>query len=167
MESPEPFRPKSEALRRRILKPGLFRLYLWKHLPLAGAAGLRLLELNGNRCVVGLPGGFRTQNPFRSTYFAAQSMAAEMSTGAPGLVLVTGAEASVAMLVQEVNGRFLKKITGPSTFTFEQVALLRRAVDAASSSDDAQLFTGRSVGRTSDGEIASEFDVTWTFKRRR
>ncbi|PYQ17344.1 MAG: thioesterase, partial [Acidobacteria bacterium] len=93
------FHPKSEAFRRRILNRVVFWLWRWKALPLAACAGLRLVSLDAQACTVFLPGGWRTRNPFRSTYFAAQAMAAEMSTGMPAAALVAGAPASVAMLV--------------------------------------------------------------------
>ena len=83
VEKPEPplFAGRAEALRLQLLTPWRFKLYLAGKLPLALAAGLRLVRLDAQECVVALPGGWRTRNPFGSTYFAAQAMAAELSTG--------------------------------------------------------------------------------------
>jgi hypothetical protein len=160
------FNEKSERLRRQVLRPWGFWLFQWKTLPLAAAAGLRLRTLDEARCTVFLPGGWRTQNPFRSTYFAAQAMAAEMSTGAPAMVLVGGASASVAMLVREIRGVFVKKISGPSVFTFEGVASLRTAIDRAAATGEAETFVARSIGTTAEATVAAEFEITWSFKRR-
>ncbi|HEY6553851.1 MAG TPA: DUF4442 domain-containing protein [Vicinamibacteria bacterium] len=160
------FNEKAERLRRQVLSPLGFRLYLWRRLPLAAAAGLRLRTLDEQRCTVSLPGGWRTQNPFRSTYFAAQAMAAEMSTGAPAMVLVGGASASVAMLVREVRGVFVKKIAGPSTFTFDGMASLHAAIERAAATGEGETFVARSIGTTADGTVAAEFEITWSFKRR-
>ena len=157
---------RSEAVRRRLLRPWNFRLYLWTNLPLAGAAGLALERLDEQGCVVRLPGGWRTRNPFRSMYFAAQAMAAEMSTGAPAMMLAEGAPASVAMLVREVRGVFTRRIQGPATFTFADLAAMRATVDRAAASGESEGFVARSIGRTREGEAASEFEVTWSFKRR-
>jgi uncharacterized protein DUF4442 len=157
---------RSEAVRRRLLRPWNFRVYLWANLPLAAAAGLALDRLDETGCVVSLPGGWRTQNPFRSMYFAAQAMAAEMSTGAPAMMLAEGAPASVALLVREVRGVFTRRIQGPATFTFEDLAAMRATVERAAASGASEAFVARSVGRTSAGEPAAEFEVTWSFKRR-
>ena len=151
---------------RRILSPWRFRAYLWGRLPLAAFAGLRLARLDPGACVVSLPGGWRTRNPFRSTYFAAQAMAAEMSTGAPALVLVESAGVSVALLVREIRGSFSKKAVGTSLFTFEDVGGMRAAVDAAAAGGDGVSFVAHSTGRAEDGTVVAEFDVTWSFKRR-
>jgi hypothetical protein len=158
--------PRSESARRRLLRPWNFRLYLWARLPLAACAGLSLRRLDDSGCTVALPGGWRTQNPFRSMYFAAQAMAAEMSTGAPAMMLAEGASASVSMLVREVRGVFSKRIQGGAEFTFADLAAMQAAVERAVTSGESESFVARSVGRTRDGVAASEFEITWSFKRR-
>lgn len=156
----------AEQARRRMLRPGAFRAYLWLKLPLAACAGLKLQELGEERCVVRLPGGWRTQNPFRSTYFAAQAMAAEMSTGAPAMILLQGAPASISMLVRGLSASFTKKATGPTLFTFEDLAGMRAVIERAAAGDAGQEYTARSVGRLLDGTVVAEFDVQWSFRRR-
>ncbi|HEY3121791.1 MAG TPA: thioesterase [Vicinamibacteria bacterium] len=156
----------SERLRRRLLSPWGFRAYLWAKLPLAACAGLRLQGLDLASCSVRLPGGWRTRNPFGSTYFAAQAMAAEMSTGAPAFVLVAGASPSVAFILREIRAVFMKRIVGTSVFTFADVAGMQAVVERAARSGESETYTGRSTGRGPDGEVAAEFDVTWSFKRR-
>jgi hypothetical protein len=161
-----PLGPRSEAARRRLLRPWNFRLYLWARLPLAACAGLSLRRLDEGGCTVALPGGWRTQNPFRSMYFAAQAMAAEMSTGAPAMMIAEGASASVSMLVREVRGVFTRRIVGGAEFTFDDMEAMRAVVDRAVASGESESFVARSVGRARDGETASEFEITWSFKRR-
>jgi hypothetical protein len=157
---------RSEEARRRLLRPWNFRLYLWARLPLAACAGLSLRRLDEAGCAVAIPGGWRTQNPFRSMYFAAQAMAAEMSTGAPAMMLAEGAPASVSMLVREVRGVFNRRIQGEAEFTFEDMAAMRDTVDRAVATGESEPFVARSTGRTKDGDAASEFEITWSFKRR-
>jgi hypothetical protein len=161
------FGPKGERARRRVLGRLPVALWMWKTLPLAAFAGVRVVRLDEQACAVRLPGGWRTQNPFRSTYFAAQAMAAEMSTGAPALVLREDAPASVAMLVVGLRATYSKKLVGEGTFTFEDVAGMRAAIEKAAASDPPQAFTARSVGRDAAGDVVAAFDVDWSFRRRR
>ena len=158
--------PAAERQRRRLLNPWMFRAYLLRRIPLAAFAGLRVRRLDETGCDVWLPGGWRTRNPFASTYFAAQAMAAEMSTGAPAMMLAEGATASVSMLVREVRGVFTRRIQGEAEFTFEDLAGMREAVDRAVATGESESFVARSVGRNRDGGAASEFEITWSFKRR-
>ena len=160
------FNERADKIRHRVLSPVGFRLFMWKQLPLAAFAGLRLRSLDEGGCTVILPGGWRTQNPFRSTYFAAQAMAAEMSTGAPALVLVQGSEAKISLLVTEVRARYTKKISGESQFTFRDIGDMADAVERAARTGEAATFVARSIGRNEAGDVASEFEVTWGFKRR-
>lgn len=158
--------PRAERVRRELLKPIKFWFYLWWRLPLAACAGLRLDRLDETRCEASLPGGWRTQNPFRSMYFAAQAMAAEMSTGAPAITLATGSKASISTLVLGIRAEFLKKAVGRCTFTFEDVAAMAQAIEKAAGLSEPVTFVARSTGRMKDGTVVALFDITWTFKRR-
>jgi len=158
--------PAAEKARRQVMSRVPVTAWMWKTLPLAAFAGLRVVRLDERACAVRLPGGWRTQNPFRSTYFAAQAMAAEMSTGAPALVLLRDASASIAMLVVSLRVAYTRKLVGTGVFTFEDVAGLRAAIDRAAASDEPQAFTARSTGRDPQGEVVAEFEIDWSFRRR-
>ena len=160
------FTPKAEHMRRDLLSPFKFWLYLWRRLPLAAFAGLSLDRLDETRCEASLPGGWRTQNPFESMYFAAQSMAAEMSTGAPALTLATGSEASISTLVLGLRAEFVKKAVGRCAFTFDDVPAMAQAIEKAAAGSAPVTFVARSTGRMKDGTVVAVFDITWTFKRR-
>ncbi|HND87824.1 MAG TPA: DUF4442 domain-containing protein, partial [Saprospiraceae bacterium] len=57
------------------------RLFLLWKLPAAWFMGIGVQHCEAGRAVVSLPYGWRSQNPFRSAYFAAQCAAGELSTG--------------------------------------------------------------------------------------
>jgi hypothetical protein len=160
------FGPKGERARRQVLSRLPVALWMWKTLPLAAFAGLRVVRLDDEACAVRLPGGWRTQNPFRSTYFAAQAMAAEMSTGAAALVLLEDVPASVSMLVVGLRVTYTKKLVGDGTFTFDDVAGMKAAIVGAAASDAPQAFTARSIGRDAAGDVVAGFEIDWSFRRR-
>lgn len=152
--------------RRRLSNRFLFKAYLWARLPLAACAGLRVVRLDDEACTVRLPGGWRTRNPFGSTYFAAQMMAAEMATGAPAMLLVRSTAPSLAFILREVRGGFAKRIKGASLYTFEDVTGMRAVIERALASGESETYTGRVRATNAGGEAASEFEITWSFKRR-
>jgi hypothetical protein len=160
------FGPKGDETRRRVLSRVPFKLWLWKTVPLAAVAGLRVVRLDPEACTVRLPGGWRTRNPFRSTYFAAQTMAAEMSTAAPAMVLIRDVPSSVALIIVGLRSTYTKKLVGDGLFTFEDIAGMKAAIDRACVSDAPQRFTARSLARDAGGEVVSTFEVDWSFKRR-
>jgi hypothetical protein len=55
---------------------------------------------------------------------------------------------------------------GPSFYTFEEVAGMRAAVERAAAGPEPQAYVARSTARDSNADVCSEFEVTWSFKRR-
>lgn len=143
------------------------RALLWSRLPLAAFAGLRVRKLDAEGGEVSLPAGWKTQNPFRSTYFAAQAMAAELSTGAPAMLFVEESGARISMLVTGLVAKFKKKATRTVTFAFTDGARMKAAVDEAARSGEAVTFAARSVGTQDDGAVVAEFEIDWSFKRKK
>jgi hypothetical protein len=161
-----PTTPAAEKLRSRMLSPLLMRGYMLAKLPLALVAGLKVRELGRERCVVTVPYGWRTTNPFRSTYFAALSMAAEMSTGAPAMLAVELAPKPVAMLIINLEASFGKKATSLTAFTCEDGAKAFAAVAETLRTGEPATARLETVGRTPDGTEVARFVFTWSFKKR-
>jgi uncharacterized protein DUF4442 len=143
-----------------------FRALLWSKLPLAAFAGLRMSRLDAEGAEVRLPAGWKTQNPFGSTYFAAQAMAAEMSTGAPALWFIEQSGEKVSSLVTGISAKFTKKATSEARFVFQGGAAMRAAIDEAVRTGVPVVFTAKSVGTQQDGTQVAEFAVEWSFKKK-
>lgn len=155
-----------EKRRRQMLNPFLMRLYYLGKLPLAFVAGLRLRELDERHAVVTVPYGWRTTNPFRSTYFAALSMAAELSTGALAKMATDLASRPVAMLIVGLTASFEKKATTTTTFTCEEGDKLFAAVARTVETGEPVAAEVETVGRMPDGTVVARFTFTWSFKAR-
>jgi hypothetical protein len=158
--------PAAEARRRKMLNPLLLRSFFLAKLPLALMAGLKVRELDERRCVTSVPYGWRTTNPFRSTYFAALSMAAELSTGGLALLATELAGEPVALLIIDLTASFGKKATALTTFTCEEGAKAFDAVAATVATGEPATATLMSVGRLPDGTEVARFTFTWSFKKR-
>lgn len=158
--------PRAEKLRSRMLSPFLMRGFFLAKLPLGLMAGLRVRELTAERCVATVPYGWRTTNPFRSTYFAAQSMAAELSTGALAMLAVELAPQPVAMLIVGLEATFEKKATALTAFTCEDGARIFAAVEETLRTGEPATVRAETVGRMPDGTVVARFAFTWSFKRR-
>ena len=152
--------------RKRMSSGLLLRLYMLFKLPLGLFAGMRVARLDPEVCATRLPYGWRTTNPFKSMYFAAQAMAAELSTGALALMAVDVAPASVAMLITGLEAEFGKKATSWTTFTCEDGAAIFAAVARTVETGEAETVRVSTVGRMDDGTVVARFTFTWSFKRR-
>ena len=153
-----------------MTNPLLLWMYLWAKVPAAAFAGVRLTELDSSRCRTSVPYGWRSTNPFRSIYFAAQAMAAELSTGALAMLSVESAAAknggSVAFLITGLEASFGKKANALTTFTCEAGDELFAAVARAVESGEAQTVRAETIGRMPDGTEVSRFTFDWSFKLR-
>ena len=145
------------------IQQGLFLLF---KLPSAWLSGVRIKTLDEKKCEVTVPYWWFSQNPFRSTYFACLAMAAEMSTGALGLLHTENRQPSVAMLVTHLSANFLKKATDLTTFTCEEGEKIQQAITESIRTQKPQTVIVQSVGKNKAGEVVAEFTVTWSFKSR-
>lgn len=164
--APAQLPPAAAERRRKMLNPFLLRLFLLAKLPLALFAGLRLRELDAEHAVATMPYGWRSTNPFRSTYFAALAMAGEFSTGALAALAADAAPRPVAMLIVNMTASFEKKATALTTFTCADGAKLAAAVAQAVATGEAATAEAETVGRMADGTVVARFTFTWSFKAR-
>lgn len=149
-----------------VNSPFKFRLFLLSKLPAAFFSGVRVTEANEEKCIAKVPYKWLTQNPFRSTYFACLSMAAEMSTGVLAMAHVYKREPAVSMLVLKTEAEFTKKATGITWFTCEDGVLIRQAIEEAVATGESRTVRALSTGRDKAGDKVAEFFITWTFKSR-
>jgi hypothetical protein len=147
-----------------VRNPIKFRLFLLTKLPSAYFAGVRVKYADEQKSIVTVPYKWFSTNPFRSTYFACLSMAAEMSTGLLAMAHMYKENPPISMLVLKVEGNFSKKATGLTSFTCDDGHLVQYAIREAAASGKGTLATMRSVGTNKEGEIVAEFNITWSFK---
>ena len=146
--------------------PFKFRLYLLYRLPAAFFSGIKVKECTLEKCTTSVPYKWLTQNPFRSTYFASLSMAAEMSTGLLALNNVYKREPAISMLVTKMEAHYFKKATGITFFTCEEGVQITNAVNEAINDAEGKSVTITSTGRNKNDELVAEFLFTWSFKVR-
>ena len=143
-----------------------FNLFLLKNLPAAWFSGVRIVDANDAFSVVSVPYKWLTRNPFRSTYFASLSMAAELSTGILAMAHIYKRKPSVALLVTGIEGKFHKKATGKTFFHCEMGEKIKATIDSATALKVPQEIRAYSVGKNTKGETVAEFWITWSFKVR-
>lgn len=156
--------PNTSAFIKRMKNPVKFRLFLLFKLPAAYFAGVRVREIDEKRCVATVPYKWLSQNPFRSTYFACLSMAAEMSTGSLAMAHLYKIDPPVSMLVVKVESEYFKKATARTSFVCEDGGLFENAIAETIATGEARIVKARSIGRNKEGEVVAEFYITWSFK---
>ena len=133
-------------------------------LPSAVFWQFRIKELDAEKCLVTIPYMWRTQNPFKSIYFAAMAGAAELSTGALCQLAISGL-GKYSMLVVDFRAEYFKKANQKITFTCTQGRELFTLLESLQPTDTGKL-TMISSGKNQQGDEVAKFYVTWSFKRK-
>jgi hypothetical protein len=153
--------------RNKIINPVQFRFFLLVKLPTAFLCGLRIKQFSEKSTTIVVRHWWFTQNPFRSMYFAVQSMAAEMSTGLMCFGQIYQREPAVSMLVVRVDSQYIKKATGLIFFTCEDGEKIEAAIEETIRTGEGTGVVTRSVGTNEKNEIVAEFQITWSFKAKK
>ena len=143
-----------------------FNLFIFYKLPAAFFCGVRVRFADENKCITSVPFKWLSQNPFKSTYFACLSMAAEMSTGILGLAHIHKRTPAVSMLVVNISGNFIKKAVSRTTFTCNDGLVIKQTIEDAIADGQGKTVTAKSTGTNAAGEVVAEFLITWSFKAR-
>lgn len=147
----------------KISVSSLNKFLLFK-LPSAYICGVRVKQIDENKCVVTVKHRWINQNPFNSMYFAVQAMAAELSTGALVMLEIQKSSKKISMLVANNKSNFSKKATGRITFTCNDGALAAKAIQEALATGEGQTFWMKSIGTNEKGEQVSEMDFEWSVR---
>ncbi len=150
--------------RKEILKPFRLKLFFLRRMPLGLFAKLRVDNIDDKGAVVSLPFNSLNKNPFKSLYFGAQAMAAELSTGVLAMDAVLSSGQNISMLVFEMQAGFTKKAVTRVRFECNQGEEIKSAVDKCIQTKEGVVVKVKTTGRDTSGDIVSEFFYTWTFK---
>lgn len=151
-----------EALERSFTEPLKRNAFFLAFIPSLAFFRVSVPKLNAQECHVDIPFSWRTQNPFKSIYFAAQSAAAELTTGA--LVLrAIAAHPAMSMLVVKMSAEFSKKAKSDVRFICRDGEAIHAAALKALAGDTVTV-TATAVGQMVDGTEVSRFTFEWALK---
>ena len=133
-------------------------------LPLAYLGGVRVKTLSDEEATVKISHKWMNQNPFQSMFWAAQGMAAEMSTGVLVMKAIEDAKEKVSMLVTHQEANFYKKATGKIIFTCAGGKEISEAIKASKETKEGQVVVLTSEGKNEEGLVVSKFSFEWSLK---
>lgn len=148
------------------ITPSSFKKLTFFKVPAAYWTGVRLTKVDEQSAEAVVKYKWINTNPFKSMYFAVQSMAAELSTGALLAKKTMEGKESFAMLIINHKGSFHKKATGKITFTCNDAKAIDDAVAKAIETNEPQIIITHSKGVDQQGDVVSEYEFQWSIKRR-
>lgn len=146
------------------ITPSRINGFMFFKMPLGWLSGMRVKSLTNTTCVVSIRFNWLNQNPFKSMFWAAQGMAAEMSTGVLVMQEIDKSKKNVSMLVTHQEGGFFKKAIGKITFTCKGGEQIREAIESSIQTKEGQEIVLTSEGVNEEGIIVSSFSFKWSLK---
>lgn len=138
--------------------------FLMFKLPSAFICGVKLKELTNEKAVVSVKHSWINQNPFQSMYFAVQSMAAELATGAIVIKKIKESGQAISMLVTNHQGTFTKKAVGLIKFSCVDGVSIDEAISKTIETGEGQKILMKSVGIDENGDQVSVYEFEWSVK---
>jgi hypothetical protein len=155
-----------KVYRETTLNPIKYFFGMLIKLPSVVFWGIKVKEIDMEKCVVTTKHGWTNQNPFKSMYFSALSGSAELSTGCLMQFYLSG-RGNWSMLVTGFECEFKKKATGLITFTCAQgLELEQKLQEIESSTTKTGKILLKSIALNSKGEEVGSFKVDWSLKKK-
>ncbi len=148
----------------KMTNPFIFWWAMLVKLPSVVFWKIKIKTLNLEKCEITIPFFWRSQNPFRSIYFAALAGAGELSTGLLCQLALAG-KGKFSMLVVDFKAEFNKKADQKITFICDQGLELNELIASLKPQDTGKI-TLITKGINQDGESVAKFFITWSFKRK-
>ena len=146
------------------ITPSKINTFMLFKLPLAYFGGVRVVSINEKTVIVRIKYRWINQNPFKSMFWAAQGMAAEMSTGVSVMKGIQNSGKKVSMLVTNQKGNFTKKAIGKIRFECHDGDLVANAIKESSKTGEGRTIIMKSEGFNEDGISVSNFEFEWSLK---
>lgn len=138
--------------------------FLFFKLPLGWLSGMRVKKINTTSCEVKIKHKWLNQNPFKSMFWAAQGMAAELSTGILVMQAIEESNQKVSMLVTHQQGSFYKKATGRIVFSCNAEDTIQNTIQKSIATKEGQAIILTSEGKNEEGVVVSKFEFEWSLK---
>lgn len=144
--------------------PSKVNFFNFLKLPLASLGGVRVKLITDTEVVVTIKHRWINQNPFKSMFWAAQGMAAELPTGLLVMKAIDDSKRKVSMLVTHQEAQFFKKATGKITFSCKGGNEIRDAIQKSIETGEGQKLWLSAEGINQDGVVVSRFKFQWSLK---
>ena len=144
--------------------PRAINSYIFFKLPSCYFTGVRVKTIDQTCCVTSVRHRWINQNPFKSMFWAAQGMAAEMATGVLVMKGIENIGKNVSMLVTNQRGNFTKKATGKIRFECHHGGLVANALEESTKTGEGRVITMKAEGFNTEGVSVCNFHFEWSLK---
>ena len=148
----------------------MVRLWSLQNVFLLWLTRLKVLEVNGDRCIVRIPLNWITRRrDIHAMYLGTLCMGADVAAGLIAFELVRKEKARVNFIFKDIRGEFLKRAEGAVVFTNNDGPIVQDLVRRALASEERQEATVHVTATVPDklgDEPVAKFELTLSVKRK-
>ena len=143
-----------------------YNLFLLRKLPAAYFCGVRIRSLDSDQCEIKITLNWFNKNPFKSMFWAAQGMAAELTTGLMITDKIKKSGYDISMLLISNSSNYFKKATGTIIFNCSQGNKIDDMIEKLINLKTPQKIVLSSTGINRQNVTVSKFTFEWSLKIR-
>ncbi len=143
-----------------------YNLFLLRKLPAAYFCGVRIRSLDSDQCEIKITLNWFNKNPFKSMFWAAQGMAAELTTGLMITDKIKKSGYDISMLLISNKANYFKKATGTIIFNCSQGNKIDDIIEKLINLKTPQKIVLSSTGINRQNVTVSKFTFEWSLKIR-
>ena len=143
-----------------------YNLFLLRKLPAAYFCGDRMKSLDSDQCEIKITLNWFNKNPFKSMFWAAQGMAAELTTGLMITDKIKKSGYDISMLLISNSSNYFKKATGTIIFNCSQGNKIDDMIEKLINLKTPQKIVLSSTGINRQNVTVSKFTFEWSLKIR-
>jgi len=143
-----------------------YNLFLLRKLPAAYFCGVRIRSLDSDQCEIKITLNWFNKNPFKSMFWAAQGMAAELTTGLMITDKIKKSGYDISMLLISNKANYFKKATGTIIFNCNQGNKIDHTIEKLIALKSPQTIVLSSTGINKQNVTVSKFTFEWSLKIR-
>ena len=152
------------------MNTAMVRLWSLQNVFLLWLVRPKVLELNGDRCVIRIPLNWITRRrDIHAMYLGTLCMGADVAAGLIAFQLVAQKKARVNFIFKDIRGEFLKRAEGDVVFTNNDGPLVQDLVRRALESDErheATVHVTATVPEKLGDEPVAKFELTLSVKKK-
>ena len=143
-----------------------YNLFLLRKLPAAYFCGARMRSLDSDQCEIKITLNWFNKNPFKSMFWAAQGMSAELTTCLMITDKIKKSGYDISMLLISNSSDYFKKATGTIIFNCSQGNKIDDMIEKLINLKTPQKIVLSSTGINRQNVTVSKFTFEWSLKIR-
>jgi len=109
----------------------MLQAFAWRHVRMIRFVRARILEIDNEHCLVGIPLGRRTRNHLHSQYFGVLVVGADLAGGTMAFRIASMQQRKISFAFKDVHAEFHKRAEGETHFLCRDGAVIEAALNAA------------------------------------